>query len=226
MIEFLAAKIINTLTSPQGTPIDILTVEGNDGFFVKRWQLNKAIGYKSGVVVSTSLLDRIYSESGSAALTVLTKRCRTNNAIQTCVYKVVNILPLLNKIIARHSGSGAKSKNTQRKQITIQFRSWWIKEVLPEYGSKPFSAEEVESAIDATIPLFYGKQAITSYTKPPVLDNEKSRVDFNKIHEQAQKLSEMMNVPQDTALKTIIKLESSRLGYDLSPLLEFLTEGE
>ena len=224
MIEFLTAEVVDTLISPSGMKIEILSVEGENGFFVKIRQIMRSLGY-SGSFCTTSIPFQIANKENFAMYHVYIERLSSTVKAVTYGWKVDAILPFLDAFIARCSVASKHSLKTTRKQAASILKSWWIKEVLPKYGSKPYTAE-VQPTIDDTTPLFYGEQVIADGAKPPAPDNGKPRVDFDKIHEQAQKLSEMMNVPRDTALKTIIKLESSRLGYDLSPLLEFLTKGE
>lgn len=146
-------KVADILTAPDGTNLDILSLEDDCRLFVKVARVSTAIGYKDPSIGENSPLITAASRLGVQWYRFPTQRLSGNDSYgKKAYYFNVEDVP---KILAQYYEFNYKAKPDTRQfkynQASIELRDWWVKTFPPPRLELPAKSQIEQIAAFANI---------------------------------------------------------------------------
>lgn len=131
------AKPIDILTAPNGTNIDILTVDGNEHFFVKVARVSTAVGYKNPSISQQSPLIVAAKRFGITCYRFETQRLSGGDSYGTKGYyfAVSDVPKVLIQYCELHYNAKSGTRQAQFNEAAKELCDWFRRSVMMRYGS-------------------------------------------------------------------------------------------
>ena len=131
------AKPVDILTAPNGTNIDILTVDGNENFFVKVSRVSTAVGYKNPSISPQSSLIVAAKRLGVTCYRFETQRLSGGDSYGTKGYyfAVSDVPKVLIQYCELHYNAKSGTRQAQFNEAAKELCDWFRRNVTMQYGS-------------------------------------------------------------------------------------------
>ena len=131
------AKPVDILTAPNGTNIDILTVDGNKHFFVKVARVSTAVGYKNPSISPQSALIVAAKRLGVTCYRFETQRLSGGDSYGTKGYyfAVSDVPKVLIQYCELHYNAKSGTRQAQFNEAAKELCDWFRRNVTMQYGS-------------------------------------------------------------------------------------------